>query len=364
MPKELTLNNSLIKHIAVAIAIVALLTACDFTSSLNPLEEDTKNKVTEVPTLTLAVSPYVGWMPWLLAEEEGIYKTHISDYQVDVQIVLDDYEQTIEKFISGKVQAIAITNIDAIARLIREDIKADVILITSYSNGHDAILLKAGADLDIRDETLALLEHSSRHYLLDRYLMRKQITFDEVNVHNIKKETNILEIFDNDSIYGVVTVNPYKEMLIQEEKAHLLFDSRQIPKEIMDFIIIRRDILLEYPNFAQALLATWFLVMERLQGNNRTATIDSMAKLMNVSRDEYTSQIQEIILNDTPTKALSAIRDRSMQKTMRFIKHFAERYGLTGDEPYDRWVSYPGRAPELIHFNARPLQDFIAPPRD
>jgi NitT/TauT family transport system substrate-binding protein len=191
--------------------------------------------------------------------------------------------------------------------------------------------------------------------------MRKQITFDEVNIHHVKKEINIFEIFDDENIYGVVTVNPYKEMLIQENKAHLLFDSRQIPNEIMDMIIVRRDILLEYPNFAQALIATWFLIMERLQGNNRAATIDSMAKLMNISRDEYTSQIQEIILNDSPTKALSAIRDRGIRKTMRFIRHFTERYGLTGDEPYDRWVSYPGRAPELIHFNAAPLQNFIAP---
>lgn len=349
------------------VALVTLLTACDYLSNLTLLEEEKKVETTVIPKLTFAVSPYLGWTPWLLAEEEGIYKTYVDDYQIDIHITLEDYAQSIEKFINDeKVHAIAITNIDAITRFIREDIKVDVILITSYSNGHDTILIKAGSELDIRDETIALLEHSTRHYLLDRYLMRKQINFDEVTIRNVKNEMNIPELYDSDDVYGVVTVNPYKEMLIREKQAQSLFDSREIPKEIMDLIVIRRDVLLEHPNFAQALLATWFTIMERLQGNNRIATIDSMAKLMNISRDEYIAQIQEITLNDTPTKALAAIRDRAMQKTMRFIRHFTERYELTANIPYDRWISYPGRMPEQthLHFNAKPLQDYMALSKD
>lgn len=363
MFKEFCLS-SLLKNV-VSIAVGTLLVACDLSLNLNSLgEKDTNITESEIPILTLAVSPYVGWMPWLLAEEEGIYKTYVDSHKVDIQVIRDSYLQAIDKFVNGEVHAIAITNIDAIAKLIREDIKADIILITSYNNGHDAILVKADTTLDIQGKTFALLQNSSRHYLLDRYLMRKQISFDAVNLSNTKKEMDMLEVFDDDSIYGVVTINPYKEVLIYEKSAQILFDSRQIPKEIIDLVIVRRDTLLEHPNFAQALLTTWFSMMERLQGNRRAITIDAMAKLMEISRDEYTKQMQEIIVNDTPTKALSAIRDQALKKTMRFVRYFVERHGLAGDEPYDRWISYAGRTPELIHFNAKPLQHFIIPPSD
>ncbi|OQW91137.1 MAG: hypothetical protein BWK78_05420 [Thiotrichaceae bacterium IS1] len=362
MPGKRIRNSA--KNTITVIALLTLLTACEYIS--NPLEENETTSAVPIPTFTLAISSYVGSLPWQLAEEEGLYKTLKQDYQVDIRVIVEDHPQNIEKFISDeKVHAIAITNIDAITRLVAiKNIGVDVILITGYSHGHDAILLKNGSPQNLRDKTLALVEYSPGHYLLDRYLMSEHIAFEEVSLRPVKKSAGIPEMFTDDEIDGVVTANPYKDLLIQDYQAQVLFDSRQIPKEIVDLIIIRRDIHENYPQFAQALLATWFAMMEKLQGNNRTVALDAMAKMLNTSRDDVSLHLQQINFFDTPTRALAALRDRSLQKTMRFIKYFAERHSLTGDVPYDRWVSYPGRAPGLIHFNAKPLQDFLALPKE
>jgi hypothetical protein len=135
-------------------------------------------------------------------------------------------------------------------------------------------------------------------------------------------------------------------------------------KKIMHIVFLDngRSALVGDPDFAQVLLATWFSIMERLQGNKKGPTLDAMARLANLTREEYDQQLATTPLNDTSTKALSAIRDRRIRKTMRHIRYFIERHELTGNEVFTGWVSYPGRTAALLHFNGQPLQEFVIPP--
>jgi NitT/TauT family transport system substrate-binding protein len=88
-----------------------------------------------------------------------------------------------------------------------------------------------------------------------------------------------------------------------------------------------------------------------------------MSNIANMSRDEFDQQMATIVFTSTSTEALSAIRrDRVMRKAMRHIRYFIERHDLIGNAPFVEWVSYPGRSPALLHFNARPLQRFVSPP--
>jgi len=200
---------------------------------------------------------------------------------------------------------VAITNIDAIAQLVQRDIEADVILIMNQSAGNDAILLPASIETNVhslRGKTFGLVKYSSSHYLLERYLIRHQIPFKEVRILDTAP-VNIANVFKNKQVYGVVTQNPYLSQLTDTGTAKILFNSRQIPKEIFDIIIIQRDTLQDYPAFAQVILATWFSVMERLQGNKRGQTLEALANLADLTREQYEGQLATtrtcvILLND------------------------------------------------------------------
>jgi NitT/TauT family transport system substrate-binding protein len=335
------------------------------TTSVMEQQETIVNQETR-PTkkLILAVAPHIAWMPWYLAKEEGLFKETAAQYHIEVHFFSDTYQNTIDKFLMEEVDAIAISNIDAIAQIVRRNIEADVVLITNESSGSQAILLPQNADTSVhslRGKTFALVQYSTRHYLFDRYLIRNQISFDEVNILDTS-ENEISDALLNKAVYGVVTQNPNLYQLTHTGVAKVLFDSRQIPNEIFDLIVIRREILYDYPEFAQVLLTLWFSIMERLQGNKKGPTLDSLAKLSNLTALEYEEQLSTTPLNDTATKALSVIRDRRIRKTMRHISYFIERHQLTGEEMFIGAISYPGRTPALLHFNGQPLQHFIAPP--
>ena len=339
------------------------LSACNYLNNLLESATTAESQKQSV-ILNFAVAPNVAWMPWFLANEERIFQQYTNTYGVNIQFVTDEYRETISKYVGQEVDAVAITNIDAIAQLVKQGIDTDAVLITSYSNGNEAILVSPQADtnaLKLRGKTFALVKFSARHYLLDRYLIRGQIPFDDVQIRDIP-EADVPTAFADKDVYGVVANNPNIARLIKDQNAKLLFDSREIPQEILDMVVVRREVLEAHPEVAQALLASWFSIMDRLQGNKRSSTLDAMARLAGLSREDFEKQLISVTLNDTSTKALSAIRDRSrLRKTLRHIRYFIERHSLSGEEPFQSWVSFAGRTPGSLHFNAQPLQDFVTP---
>jgi len=341
---------------------LTLLSACDLSAPLTEEESLIGNNANhQTIQLTLAVAPQIAWMPWYLANEENLFQKMMAKDQIQVKFISENYIDAIEKFITGEVHAIAISNIDAIAQIIRRDVKADVILITNNHVGNEAILLPQATEStaqSIKGKTFALTSLVP-HYLLDRYLIRHQIPFEDVNILN----TTALDI-PNKKADGVVANNPnlYELTNSAYAKAKILFDSRKIPKEIFDFIVVRREVLDEYPEFAQVLLASWFSVMKRLQGTKKNSTLDAMARLAQIPHQAFEEQLASLPFNDTPSKALAAIRDRSrLKNSMRHLRYFIKRHELTGNHPVSEWVSYPGRTPALLHFNAQPLQNLLGP---
>jgi len=362
------MHFSRITKIFLLLTLSFWLTGCDWLPNFGGGDEEVDLDTQEEGTLatgeevTFGAAKYIPWLPWYLAAEEGVFQQYSEEYGVNITFQTGSYENLINEFVGGELKAISITNIDAFVHLIRRNVKADAILISSYSYGNDAVLIPAGGDTDIVGKTIALKENTAAHYLLERYLLKNQIGFDEVEKLWVTDESELAGYFDSGEVAAVATWNPYIQQLEQEKSASVLFDSHSVPKEIFHLILVRREVLEQQPNVGRALLATWFTVMERLQGNRRGATLDALAAAAEESRASFDSQFASIQLADNATKALSILRDRSIRKTMRHIRYFMERHELAGDVPVGQWVSYPGRTPANIHFNATPLQQFLAPP--
>ncbi|MCK5876043.1 MAG: ABC transporter substrate-binding protein [Candidatus Marithrix sp.] len=343
--------------------LIIFLTACDLIPGLND-DDDTNinNKNIANVQLTFAVAPQIAWIPWYLANEQGIFNQFSNN--INIKFVSDNYQKTIDSFLNNEVHAIAISNIDAIAQIVRHDIEVDVILITNGHSGSEAILLPQDVDANInnlRDKSFAMTEFSTSHYLFERYLIRNQIDFDEISIFNTSNNDIINAFTNNKEIIGVVAQNPQLHHLVNTADAKIIFDSKQISNEIFDLIVMRRETLIDYPEFAQVLLSSWFTITQRLQGNKKGPTLSILSDFVELTPEQYAEQLTTTPLNDTPAKALAKIRSRSIRKTMRHIQYFIERHRIASEESFTDWVSYPGRNPAILHFNGQPLQRFIAP---
>lgn len=312
--------------------------------------------------LSLAAAQYLPWLPWFLAAQENLFDIYREEYKVNIKFVGEtSYDTALNKFIGREVDAIATTNIDTLTKIATRGLDADVILISSYSVGNDALMIPLHGKPIAAGQSVALRNLSPSHYLLDRYLLRHQIDFNEVSVIDTA-EDNLSASLEAGKVSGLVSWNPVVGQLLSEEKAKILFSTQEIPKEIFHVIVVHRDALMQNPNFARALLAVWFSIMERLQGNNRGATLDSMSALTSLDREEFDKRWNTLALTETPTRALSTLRDRrNHKKAMRHLLFFMRRHEIASEIEVSNWVSYPGRTPSLLHFNARPLQNFVTP---
>ncbi len=299
-------------------------------------------------------------LPWFFAEKEELFKAYGEENGVSISFKEGDYESTINKFISREVHAIVATNIDVISKIATKDVNADVILITGHSAGNEAVLVPSNSSADIRNKKIALPELSVNHYLLDRYLLRNQIDIEQVTIENTK-EAALQDAVAKEGIFGIVASNPLVSQLTRSGGAKVLFSSRELNNEINYLLIVHREVLEKNPEFGKALLAVWFSSMERLQGNKRSATLDAVAALEGVDRAEFEQRFSMINLVESPAKGLSAIRDRSMRKTMRHIRLFMKNHSKNNEGDIGSLISFPGRTAGVLHFNAEPLQEFIAP---
>jgi len=325
-------------------------------ATASPAETDSADP----PTLKLAASMYVGWMPWYLAAEDGTLEKEAEKAGLVIQFVADDYLETIQRFIEGKVHAVAITNIDALGFVAGAGIASDVILISSYSHGNDAILLRPEAEGDVTKGPIGLVEYSVSHYLLDRYLERENLPHDAVQRRDIS-EIEMVGHFqrENSDLLGVVTWNPMVSRLENRFNVHNLFDSRFIEGEIADMLLVRRDALAEYPAFSDALLGAWFNVMSRMRGPQKHETVKALSELSGTSPEDYERQLTTTLLIKTPEVGLGYLWDKSLRGVMVNVEAFVSQHMFVPNPPQKPWVSYAGEQPALLHFNDRPLQAFL-----
>jgi NitT/TauT family transport system substrate-binding protein len=342
-------------------------------STAKPTANDSKTNKNEVAQLKFGAGYHIAWMPWFLAQQENSYQNYADKYHLSIEFTTDEQAKLVQRFVDKELDAIATTNIEAVIQFVGNNVESDVILVVGRSEGNEALLVRSNSnDSNYGGKTFAVRQFSAEHYLLDRFLIRNQIIPNQyVKIQNVATAADIPKIFMDNQVFGVGATNPNIPKLIKDQGAQIVFDSRETPDEINYILVVRREVLKQHPNLSKALLDIWFSVMKRLQGTRRGTTLDALADLIKLPRREFDTQIASVSLNDTPNKALSAMRNvRAMKKTMRHVNYFIKRHGLENtrlvseaksgkrESLYSEWVSYPGREEKMLHYNAKPLQQF------
>ncbi|HWA27151.1 MAG TPA: ABC transporter substrate-binding protein [Lacunisphaera sp.] len=89
--------------------------------------------------LKVAYSDWPGWTAFAIAAEKGWFK----EAGVEVELLWFEYAPSMEAFTAGKVDAVMVTNGDALVTGATGG-KNVMILVTDYSNGNDMVVAKPG----------------------------------------------------------------------------------------------------------------------------------------------------------------------------------------------------------------------------
>ena len=202
----------------------------------------------------VAWSIYAGWNPWSYANESGILKKWADKYGITIKLMKMDYVPSIEAYTSGNVDACVMTNMDALTIPVASGIPSVAVILGDFSNGNDAILVRNNLSVNqLKGKTINLVEFSVSHYLLSRALDKNNMKDDDVKVINVSDSDIAPAFIANKGQEAVVTWNPLVMEIMQTPGVTKIFDSSEIPGEILDLMMVNKKVLNDNSDLAKAL---------------------------------------------------------------------------------------------------------------
>lgn len=281
----------------------------------------------------VAWSIYVGWMPWGYASDTGIVKKWADKYGITIEVTqFNDYVESMNQYTAGAYDAVTLTNMDGLSIPAAGGVDTTAVIVGDFSNGNDAVILKDKAALaDIKGQSVNLVEYSVSHYLLARALESAGMSEKDVKVINTA-DPDMVGAFQTPDVSAMVTWNPMVSEILKLPDATKVFDSTQIPGEIIDMMVANTEVLKDNPNFGKALAGIWYDTMAVMTADTPegAAARAAMGVASGTDQAGFESQLAATKLFDKPADAVAFTTSPDLEKTMDLVRTFLFDKGLLG----------------------------------
>ena len=279
-------------------------------------------------------SIYVGWMPWGEIQTSGIMKKWADKYGITVDIVqINDYVESINQYTAGEFDGCSMTNMDALSIPSAGGIDTTALIIGDFSNGNDGIILKNMNNLpDIKGQNVNLVELSVSHYLLARALDTVDLQESDLTVVNTS-DADMVAAYTTDDVTAVVTWNPLLSEIAAMPNSNKVFDSAEIPGEIIDIMMVSTETLKDNPVFGKALVGAWYEMMSVMSKDDEAgkAARTAMATASGTDLAGYDAQIATTQMFYDPADAVAFNNQDKLIDTMSFVANFLFDHGILGE---------------------------------
>lgn len=282
-------------------------------------------------SFTVCWSHYTGWEPWGYATDKGIVKKWADKYGIEVKVdLINDYIESINLYTGGRYDACTMTNMDALTIPAVGGIDSTALIVGDYSNGNDGIVLKNGKSVkDLKGKKVTLVELSVSHYLLARALDMNGLSEKDLTVVNTS-DADIAALFITADNAATVTWNPPLQQVRNAKGAKMVFDSSQIPGEILDLMVVKTD---ADERLKKVLVGAWYETMSIMsgRGSDAKAAISYMAKQAGGTDAELRSQLKTTKMFYSASEAAKVSASKQVKSTMDKVRNFSFDKGLFGD---------------------------------
>ncbi len=289
----------------------------------------------------IAWSHYTGWEPWAYIQESGIIDKWAAKYGIDkIEIVLiNDYIESINMYTAGQFDGCVMTNMDGLTIPAVGGVDSTVLIVGDFSNGNDGIVLVKGKSVkDLKGRKVRIVELSVSHYLLTRALEMNGLTERDMTLVNTS-DADIAGLFITEAEKGrkaaVCTWNPPLIQVRNVKGASMVFDSSQIPGEIIDCLVVRTN---APDNLKKALVGAWYEAMTIMSSRTKKGkeAVRIMAKAAGGTLAEFKAQLKTTRMFYLPADAATFAKSKQLKKTMEYVRTFSFDHGLYGEGAPDK----------------------------
>ncbi|MDX2053546.1 MAG: ABC transporter substrate-binding protein [Polyangiaceae bacterium] len=246
-------------------------------AAVSPAKAEAKPEApapTKGKPLAIAYSDWPGWVAW----EIGIQKGWFKEAGVEVDFKWFEYVPSMEAFSAGKVDAVTMTNGDALVTG-SSGAPSVAILINDYSNGNDMVVAKPGINkpADLKGKKVGVEVGFVSHLLLLNALKAGGLTEKDIKIVNVPTDQTP-QTLKSGSVDAIVAWQPNSGAALKEvPSAKAVFTSANVPGLIYDVLSVSPKSLTERREDWKKVVGVWMRIADFVTDPKNA---DEAAKIM------------------------------------------------------------------------------------
>lgn len=303
-------------------------------------------------SFSLAWSEYPSWSVFgvahemgLINKEEGQLGRIEEEYNVDIVLKEAGYDSCLNMFTSKNCDAVCMTNMDAL--IVSPNRDGVAILPTSTSNGADACLVVGISSLEeLKAHKIYGLKGTVSEYCFARCIEEtakeegKEYKLSDFQFTNQDPGAATVAMAQKQATHQAIMVwNPFVLQTLKDRSdSKVLFDSSKIPGEIVDMVVVGRDVM-DRPGadaFAKAVLATFYAMNVELAkpDTGDKALVELGRKFSNLELEDMRKVVQQTQFYKTAEEGLELMNSDAFKTTMKTVEGFCTEQGLVENPQY------------------------------
>lgn len=252
------------------------------------------------PPLVVGLNTWVGYDPLVLARDRGLANAQ----QVKVVELISSAE-ALRHLRNGLLDAAGLTMGEAL-RLVDSGFDVRIVAVLDTSAGADVVVAAPHIKnlQALRGQRIAVEDATVGTLMLERLLRKARLQREDVTVVRMDA-TQHLTALQSERVAAAVSYAPM-DGPIQAQGYRAIFDSRQLPGEIVDVLVVRADVLRQRPQAVDALLQAWAAGLDAMQQNPAGAAA-SLGPGADLSPAQYQA-MQRGLRYYTPAQSLDLLR--------------------------------------------------------
>ena len=279
------------------------------------------------PPMKLGMNPWVGYDPLVLARDKGL----LDARQVKV-VELSSSSETLRHFRNGLLEGAALT-LDEALRLADEGVDVRIVAVLSASAGADVVVARSDirTPTQLRGQRLAVEKTTVGALMLQRLLQAGGLQSHEVDIRNMEASQHLAALRSG-RVDAAVSFEPLAGAMRAEGFAGI-FDSRQMPGDIVDVLVVHARVQAQRPGQVEAAVLGWQRGLQALQREPQLSA-QVLAVGVDLSPADYLATLKGLKFYSVPESlALLSGRPRALGQQSEGLALTLQLMGLLKDTP-------------------------------
>lgn len=260
----------------------------------NQQASDSKTDTTAASSgdaITVGVSSWIGFAPFFVADEKGIFKK--NGVNVNLQMIQSIADRR-TALAADKIKGFGCT-VDAHVITEAQGVPVSQVLALDTSSGGDGIVAKSDIKefKDLKGKQVAVDMSGGASYFWFHYLLDKNgMSIDDINVVNMSAG-DAGAAFVAGKVDAAMTWQPWLSKAKETSFGHVLIDSKETPGVIVDSLAFSDKFIKENPDAVQKIVNSWFDALEYIKSNPDESN-KIMAKALGQTKEAFEAELPDV----------------------------------------------------------------------